>query len=286
MLNDVTFGQYYPAKSFVHNMDPRMKLLLVIAYIVAIFIANNFFGLLLVTFVLLFFILLARVPFGRVLRSIKMILFLIVFTAVLNLLFYTGGENDIVLAKWWIITISWQSIINTVFLAMRLLLLVLGTALLTLTTTPVALTDGIESLLKPLKYIKVPVHELALVMSIALRFIPTLMEETNRIVAAQKARGANFETGGIFRRAKAMIPVLIPLLVSAFRRAEDLGDAMDARCYSGAKGRTKYKKLTFTWRDLLGFLFFAALITGIVFLNIYLLGRFDIIWQVQEWFGA
>ncbi len=286
MLNDVTFGQYYPAKSFVHNMDPRMKLLLVIAYIVAIFIANNFFGLLLVTFVLLFFILLARVPFGRVLRSIKMILFLIVFTAVLNLLFYAGGENDIVLAKWWIITISWQSIINTVFLAMRLLLLVLGTALLTLTTTPVALTDGIESLLKPLKYIKVPVHELALVMSIALRFIPTLMEETNRIVAAQKARGANFETGGIFRRAKAMIPVLIPLLVSAFRRAEDLGDAMDARCYSGAKGRTKYKKLTFTWRDLLGFLFFAALITGIVFLNIYLLGRFDIIWQVQEWFGA
>ena len=286
MLNDVTFGQYYPAKSFVHNMDPRMKLLLVITYIVAIFIANNFFGLLLVTFVLLFFILLARVPFGRVLRSIKMILFLIVFTAVLNLLFYAGGENDIVLAKWWIITISWQSIINTVFLAMRLLLLVLGTALLTLTTTPVALTDGIESLLKPLKYIKVPVHELALVMSIALRFIPTLMEETNRIVAAQKARGANFETGGIFRRAKAMIPVLIPLLVSAFRRAEDLGDAMDARCYSGAKGRTKYKKLTFTWRDLLGFLFFAALITGIVFLNIYLLGRFDIIWQVQEWFGA
>ena len=285
MLNDVTFGQYYPAKSFVHNMDPRAKLLLVIAYIVSIFIANNFFGLILVTLGLVFFILLSRVPFGRVLRSIKMILFLIIFTAILNLLFYAGGEDDIVLAEWWIITISWQSIINTVFLAMRLLLLVLGTAILTLTTTPVALTDGIESLLKPLKYIKVPVHELALVMSIALRFIPTLMEETNRIVAAQKARGANFETGGLIKRAKAMIPVLIPLLVSAFRRAEDLGDAMDARCYSGAKGRTKYKKLTFTWRDLLGLLFFAALITGIVLLNTYLLGRFDIIWQVQQWFG-
>ena len=285
MLNDVTFGQYYPAKSFVHNMDPRAKLLLVIAYIVSIFIANNFFGLILVTLALVFFILLSRVPFGRVLRSIKMILFLIIFTAILNLLFYAGGEDDIVLAEWWIITISWQSIINTIFLAMRLLLLVLGTAILTLTTTPVALTDGIESLLKPLKYIKVPVHELALVMSIALRFIPTLMEETNRIVAAQKARGANFETGGLIRRAKAMIPVLIPLLVSAFRRAEDLGDAMDARCYSGAKGRTKYKKLTFTWRDLLGLLFFAALITGIVLLNTYLLGRFDIIWQVQQWFG-
>ncbi len=285
MLNDVTFGQYYPARSFVHNMDPRAKLLLVIAYIVSIFIANNFFGLILVTLALVFFILLSRVPFGRVLRSIKMILFLIIFTAILNLLFYAGGEDDIVLAEWWIITISWQSIINTIFLAMRLLLLVLGTAILTLTTTPVALTDGIESLLKPLKYIKVPVHELALVMSIALRFIPTLMEETNRIVAAQKARGANFETGGLIRRAKAMIPVLIPLLVSAFRRAEDLGDAMDARCYSGAKGRTKYKKLTFTWRDLLGLLFFAALITGIVLLNTYLLGRFDIIWQVQQWFG-
>lgn len=285
MLNDVTFGQYYPAKSFVHNMDPRAKLLLVIAYIVSIFIANNFFGLILVTLALVFFILLSRVPFGRVLRSIKMILFLVIFTAILNLLFYAGGEDDIVLAEWWIITISWQSIINTIFLAMRLLLLVLGTAILTLTTTPVALTDGIESLLKPLKYIKVPVHELALVMSIALRFIPTLMEETNRIVAAQKARGANFETGGLIRRAKAMIPVLIPLLVSAFRRAEDLGDAMDARCYSGAKGRTKYKKLTFTWRDLLGLLFFAALITGIVLLNTYLLGRFDIIWQVQQWFG-
>lgn len=285
MLNDVTFGQYYPARSFVHNMDPRAKLLLVIAYIVSIFIANNFFGLILVTLALVFFILLSRVPFGRVLRSIKMILFLVIFTAILNLLFYAGGEDDIVLAEWWIITISWQSIINTIFLAMRLLLLVLGTAILTLTTTPVALTDGIESLLKPLKYIKVPVHELALVMSIALRFIPTLMEETNRIVAAQKARGANFETGGLIRRAKAMIPVLIPLLVSAFRRAEDLGDAMDARCYSGAKGRTKYKKLTFTWRDLLGVLFFAALITGIVLLNTYLLGRFDIIWQVQQWFG-
>ena len=285
MLNDVTFGQYYPARSFVHNMDPRAKLLLVIAYIVSIFIANNFFGLILVTLALVFFILLSRVPFGRVLRSIKMILFLVIFTAILNLLFYAGGEDDIVLAEWWIITISWQSIINTIFLAMRLLLLVLGTAILTLTTTPVALTDGIESLLKPLKYIKVPVHELALVMSIALRFIPTLMEETNRIVAAQKARGANFETGGLIRRAKAMIPVLIPLLVSAFRRAEDLGDAMDARCYSGAKGRTKYKKLTFTWRDLLGLLFFAALITGIVLLNTYLLGRIDIIWQVQQWFG-
>ena len=239
MLNDVTFGQYYPARSFVHNMDPRAKLLLVIAYIVSIFIANNFFGLILVTLALVFFILLSRVPFGRVLRSIKMILFLIVFTAILNLFFYSGESSYEPLVDWWIITITYESIVNMIFLAFRLFLLVMGTSILTLTTTPVALTDGIESLLKPLKYIKFPVHELALIMSIALRFIPSLMEETNRIISAQKARGANFEKGGLIKRAKAMIPVLIPLLVSAFRRAEDLGDAMDARCYSGAKGRPK-----------------------------------------------
>lgn len=219
----------------------------------------------------------SRVPFGRVLRSVKMILFLIIFTAVLNLFFYSGSSSYKPLVDWWIITITYESIINTIFLAFRLFLLVMGTSVLTLTTTPVALTDGIESLLTPLKWIKFPVHELALIMSIALRFIPTLMDETNRIVAAQKARGADFETGGLIKRAKAVVPILIPLLVSAFRRAEDLGDAMDARCYSGAKGRTKYKKLTFTWRDLVGLLFVAALITGIVFLNIYLGGKFDIL---------
>ena len=169
--------------------------------------------------------------------------------------------------EWRFLSLSWESVINMIFLAMRLFLLVMGTSILTLTTTPVALTDGIESLLTPLKWIKFPVHELALIMSIALRFIPILIDETNRIIAAQKARGANFEKGGLISRAKAMIPVLIPLLVSAFRRAEDLGDAMDARCYSGAKGRTKYKKLTFTWRDLIGLLLVAGLITGIVFLN-------------------
>ncbi len=280
MLNDVTFGQYYPAKSFVHNMDPRAKIVFVIAYIVAIFLAQNFFALAAVTLFLIFCVLLSRVPFGSVLRSVKMILFLIIFTAVLNLFFYSSNSELHILWQWKFITISWESIINMVFLSFRLFLLILGTSVLTLTTTPVALTDGIESLLKPLRLIRFPVHELALIMSIALRFIPTLMDETNRIISAQKARGADFETGGLIKRAKAMIPVLIPLLVSAFRRAEELGDAMDARCYSGAKGRTKYKKLTFTWRDLLGLLAFAALITGIVFLNLYLGGKFAII----DWF--
>ena len=267
MLNDVTFGQYYPAKSFVHNMDPRAKLVLVIAYIVAIFLASNFYALAAVTLFLVIAVIFSRVPFGRVLRSVKMILFVIIFTAILNLFFYSAGEDAHMIWEWRFLSLSWESVINTIFLAMRLFLLVMGTSILTLTTTPVALTDGIESLLTPLKWIKFPVHELALIMSIALRFIPILIDETNRIIAAQKARGANFEKGGLISRAKAMIPVLIPLLVSAFRRAEDLGDAMDARCYSGAKGRTKYKKLTFTWRDLIGMLLVAGLITGIVFLN-------------------
>lgn len=277
MLNDVIFGQYYPQKSFVHRMDPRAKIVLMIAYIVAIFVADNFFGLAAVTLFLIVTVIFSRVPFGSVLRSVKMILFLIIFTAILNLFFYST-EGVHLIWQWGILTLSWESIVNMIFLAFRLFLLVMGTSILTLTTAPVELTDGIESLLKPLKYIKFPVHELALIMSIALRFIPTLMDETNRIIAAQKARGADFETGGLFKRAKAMIPVLIPLLVSAFRRAEELGDAMDARCYSGAKGRTKYKKLTFTWRDLAATLVVAALITGIVLLNVYIPGgKFGII---------
>ena len=277
MLNDVIFGQYYPQKSFAHRMDPRAKIVLMIAYIVAIFVADNFFGLAAVTLFLIVTVIFSRVPFGSVLRSVKMILFLIIFTAILNLFFYST-EGVHLIWQWGILTLSWESIVNMIFLAFRLFLLVMGTSILTLTTAPVELTDGIESLLKPLKYIKFPVHELALIMSIALRFIPTLMDETNRIIAAQKARGADFETGGLFKRAKAMIPVLIPLLVSAFRRAEELGDAMDARCYSGAKGRTKYKKLTFTWRDLAATLVVAALITGIVLLNIYIPGgKFGII---------
>ena len=277
MLNDVTFGQYYPTQSFVHRMDPRAKIVLVIAYIVAIFLANNFFGLAAVTLFLIIAVAFSRVPVGSVLRSVKMILFIIIFTAILNLFFYSSSSDLHILAQWWVITISWESIINMIFLAMRLFLLVLGTSVLTLTTTPVALTDGIESLLTPLKWIHFPVHELALIMSIALRFIPTLIDETNRIISAQKARGANFETGGLIKRAKAMIPVLVPLLVSAFRRAEDLGDAMDARCYSGSKGRPKYKQLTFGWRDAVGLILLAGLITGVVFLNIYFGGKFAIL---------
>lgn len=266
MLNDVTFGQYYPAQSFVHRLDPRLKILALIAFIVLLFVADNFYSLFAVALLIALSIALSRVPFKSVLRSVKGVMFILVFTAVLNLFFQKG---DHLLAEWWIIHIYAEGIVFTVFFVLRLFFLVMASSVLTLTTTPVSLTDGIESLLKPLTYIKFPVHELALIMSIALRFIPTLIDETNRIISAQKARGADFESGNIFKRIKAIIPILIPLLISAFRRADELGDAMDARCYSGSKTRTKYKKLKFGWRDLVTLIALAMLIAGVVLFNIY-----------------
>lgn len=266
MLNDVTFGQYYPAQSFAHRLDPRLKLLMLIAYIVALFVAKTFYGLALCALFAVFAVFISKVPFGAVLRSVKGVIFLLAFTAVLNVFFH-GGEN--VLVQWGVIRICLEGVLFAVFLMIRLAFLVIGSALLTLTTTPVSLTDGIESLLKPLTWIKFPVHALALIMSIALRFIPTLIDETNRIISAQKARGADFESGNIVKRVKAIIPILIPLLISAFRRADELGDAMDARCYTNSPHRTKYKKLTFTWRDLVAAVAAAALIAGAVLFNVY-----------------
>lgn len=266
MLNDVTFGQYYPAQSFAHRLDPRLKLLMLIAYIVALFIAKTFYGLALCALFAVFAVFISKVPFGAVLRSVKGVIFLLAFTAVLNVFFH-GGEN--VLVQWGVMRICLEGVLFAVFLMIRLAFLVIGSALLTLTTTPVSLTDGIESLLKPLTWIKFPVHALALIMSIALRFIPTLIDETNRIISAQKARGADFESGNIVKRVKAIIPILIPLLISAFRRADELGDAMDARCYTNSPHRTKYKKLTFTWRDLVAAVAAAALIAGVVLFNVY-----------------
>lgn len=266
MLNDVTFGQYYPAQSFAHRLDPRVKLLMLIAFIVAIFLTDTFYGLAACALFLVVATIFSRVPFGSVLRSVKGIIFLLVFTSLLNLFLHSGEH---LLWQWGIIHIYLEGVLFAVFLMFRLVFLVLGSALLTLTTTPVALTDGLESLLTPLKWIRFPVHALALIMSIALRFIPTLMDETNRIISAQKARGADFETGNLIKRVKAIIPILIPLLISAFRRAEELGDAMDARCYTNSPHRTKYKKLTLGWRDLVAALIIAALIAGVVLLNIY-----------------
>ena len=265
-MRDVSFGQYYPAHSFVHKCDPRAKILLLIAYIVAVFTSKNFYALGICVGVFSVVALFSKVPFKSLLKSVKAVLFLLLFTAVLNLFFYTG---ETVLWKWWIITITKEALYFTIFLAFRLFLLVLASSLLTLTTTPVALTDGIESFLKPLKYLRFPVHEFALVMSIALRFIPILTDETGRIMNAQKARGADFETGGLFQRVKAIIPILIPLLISAFRRADELGDAMDARCYSGSKVRTKYKKLKYGWRDILALTLLALLVVGVIWLRLH-----------------
>lgn len=266
MLNDVTFGQYYPAQSFVHKLDPRVKLLSLIAFIVLLFCSNNFYSLAICAVVLIAAICASRVPFKSILRSVKAIIFILIFTAVLNL-FFTKGDR--LLCEWWVIQIYLEGVIFTIFLIFRLFFLVMASAILTLTTTPVALTDGIESLLKPLALIKFPVHVLALIMSIALRSIPTLIDETNRIISAQKARGADFESGNIFKRIKAIVPILIPLLISAFRRAEELGDAMDARCYTSTAKRTKFKKLKLGWRDLVVFLLFSSLIAGVVLFNIY-----------------
>lgn len=266
MLNDVTFGQYYPGNSFIHKADPRTKILSLIAFIVLLFVSNNFYSLFACALLIIAAVAASRLPIRNVLRSVKGIIFILILTSVLNLFFH-GGER--LLFGWKFIKIYAEGVAFTVFLVLRLFFLVMASSVLTLTTTPVALTDGIESLLKPLKYIKFPVHELALIMSIALRFIPTLIDETNRIISAQKARGADFESGNLFKRIKAVVPVLIPLLISAFRRAEELGDAMDARCYTGSKNRTKYKKLHFGARDLAILFAFAALIAGVVLLNIY-----------------
>lgn len=265
-MKEVAFGQYYPSESFVHKCDPRTKILFLIGYIVAVFLSNSFYALGVCAAVFLLIAISSGVPARSLLRSVKAVLFLLLFTAALNLFFYQGKT---VWAEWWIFRITKEGVIYSIFLAVRLFLLVLSSTILTLTTTPVSLTDGIESLLKPLKWIRFPVHELALIMSIALRFIPILTDETSRIMNAQKARGADFESGGLIKRIKAVVPILFPLIISAVRRAEELGAAMDARCYSGGK-RTKYKKLTFGGRDVVAFLLFAATLAGVILLRIYL----------------
>ena len=262
MLSDLTFGQYYEAESFVHRLDPRIKILILIAYVVFVFVAQNFYAFLALALFLAIAVIFSKIPFSDMIRSMKGILFIIIITVILNVFFYQSETKTVL---FWIITK--EALIFSAYMALRLIILVMGSVLLTFTTTPVALTDGIESLLSPLKYIKFPVHELALVMSIALRFIPILMGEADRIIMSQKARGADFESGNIIKRAKAMIPVLIPLLISAFRRAEELGDAMDSRCYSSSAVRTKYKKLTLGISDLIAVIFSVIIFTGIIFLN-------------------
>ena len=252
MFRDVTFGQYYPSDSFVHRMDARIKLILVLLYMVGIFFVVSFVGFAFITVLLLTVILVSRVPLKSVLKSVKGIIFLLFLTALLNVFFNKG---DKLLWSWWKIEIYQEGLIFAAKMLLRLTYLVIGSSILTLTTTPVDLTHAVESLLKPLRIIKFPVHEFALIMSLTLSFIPSLIEETDRIIRAQKARGADFDTGGLIKRAKAFVPILIPLLVGGFRRAEELANAMNSRCYEGATKRTQMRVMKLSWRDAVATVF-------------------------------
>ncbi len=246
MLNNITLGQYYPVDSPVHRLDPRIKLILTIAYIVAVFLAKSFIGYTLLFGWIFLVSRLARVPFRLVMKGLKPLRIIIILTFMLNL-FMTPGEK--VWISFWIIRITEEAFLQALFYSLRLIFLVAGTSLLTLTTSPIALSDGIELLLTPLKKIHFPAHELAMMMTIALRFIPTLLEETDKIMKAQMARGADFESGNLISRAKAMVPLLVPLFVSAFRRAGDLAMAMESRCYHGGEGRTRLRTLKIVKND-------------------------------------
>ena len=258
MLKDITLGQYFPGDTPVHRLDARTKLILVVVFIVALFQANSWPGYGLVTLAALGSMALAKIKPGTMFKGVKPMLFIIALTALLNI-FYTAGTP--VLPGW---IITWEGIARAVQMILRIVLLISGTFLLTYTTSPIALTDGLELLLGPLKKLHVPVHEMTIMMSMALRFIPTLISETDKIMSAQKARGADFETGSLFQRAKALLPILVPLFVSAFRRADELAVAMESRCYHGGEGRTRMKKLQMAGRDWaalgLGFAFLAAMI--------------------------
>ena len=249
MLRDITIGQHFPGNSILHTMDPRVKLLLTIAYIVMLFVGSNPAGLVISIVFLTVLYLVAKIPLKIVGKSIKPILPIILFTAVLNLFFMTGTSEPLV--SWWILKIYLQGVINSVFIAIRILCLIAGSSLLTYTTSPTSLTDALERLMKPLKALHVNVHELAMMMTIALRFIPTLIEETDKIMSAQKARGADMESGSLLQRVRALIPILIPLFVSSFRRAYELAMAMECRCYHGGEGRTRLKQLHMHRSDIL-----------------------------------
>lgn len=265
-MKNVAFGQYYPADSPLHRMDPRAKVILAILYIVCTFLCKNaisFFGLVLSALLL---VVLSHLPLRLILRSMRPILFIIVFTSVINV-FMTKGENLLTPEHWWI-KIYAEGHWNALFMVLRITVLILGTGIfLTYTTTPIALTDALEGLLSPLKKIKIPVHDFAMMMTIALRFIPTLTEETEKIMNAQRARGASFSTGSLINRAKALIPVLIPLFVSAFNRAFDLASAMECRCYHGDEGRTRLKVLRYRASDLVAVLLMVSFGVGVFFLN-------------------
>lgn len=275
MLRDVTFGQYYPANSFVHKMDARIKLILCLLYMVGIFFVTSFVGFAFITVFLIALIAASRVPLKSILKSVKGIIFLLLFTVILNIFFNKEGK---ILVEWKFIVITDGGLYYAAKMFLRLVYLVIGSSVLTLTTTPVDLTHAIESLLKPLKIIKFPAHELALIMSLTLSFIPSLMEETDRIIRAQKARGADFDTGGLVKRVKAFVPILIPLLVGGFRRADELANAMNSRCYEGATKRTQMRVMRLSWRDFVG-----TFVTLLFFVTIFVVYGMRGQWGDTEW---
>ena len=268
MLRDVTLGQYFPGHSAVHRMDPRTKILITIGYIVVLFIAKGVAAYLAVIAFLGTAMAISRISPKVAMKGMKPLIFVIALTAFLNL-FYTDGDP---LFSFWIFTVTRQGLVTAVFMVIRIILLITGTFLLTYTTSPILLTDGIERLLTPLKKIKVPAHELAMMMTIALRFIPTLIEEADKIMSAQKARGADFESGNLFQRAKALVPLLVPLFISAFRRADELAVAMECRCYRGGEGRTRMRVLHFTKVDAYGWAAFALLAAAVILFDAIELG--------------
>ncbi|MCR5826761.1 MAG: energy-coupling factor transporter transmembrane protein EcfT [Oscillospiraceae bacterium] len=263
MLKDITLGQYFPGTTLAHRLDPRTKILAVVCYIVAIFNCHSAwaYGLMVLTLVVSARV--SKVSAKALLRGLKPVLFIIAFTAVLNL-FYTPGTT---LWRWGVLNVTHEGVVMAASMIARIALLITGTFLLTYTTSPIQLTDGLENLMGPLKRLHAPVHELAMMMSIALRFIPTLIEETDKIMSAQKARGADFESGGLVQRAKALIPLLVPLFISAFRRADELATAMECRCYHGGEGRTKLHVLHYQTRDYAVLAFYLALAVGVIVLD-------------------
>ncbi|MCL2628614.1 MAG: energy-coupling factor transporter transmembrane protein EcfT [Oscillospiraceae bacterium] len=270
MLKDITLGQFFPGNTIVHWLDPRTKLALMVVYITALFMAKGLASYVFMLTVLIGCLALSKIKPKSVLRGLRPIFIIILITMILNI-FFVRGET--VVFEYRFIVVTKEGLITAIFMASRLIMLIISTFLLTYTTSPITLTDGLEKILNPLKKIKMPVHEFAMMMSIALRFIPTLIEETDKIISAQKSRGADFETGGLIKRAKALLPIVIPLFISAFRRADELATAMECRCYHGGEGRTRMTELRFSLRDYVAFVFGAAIITAVIFLN-----RVDIPW--------
>ncbi len=267
MLKDITLGQYFPGKSIVHRLDARTKIISTVAYMVVLFTAGNAASMALAVVFFLCADILSRVPLRQMLRGVKPILPVLLLTALLNAFYQPGNTLFQLNLGFWQMRVTWQGLEFAVFISIRLVFLIVGTSLMTYTTSPIALSDGLEGLLAPLGKLRVPVHELSMMMSIALRFIPTLIEETDKIMSAQKARGADFETGSLWQRMRALLPILVPLFVSAFRRADELALAMDCRCYRGGAGRTKLRRLRFAGRDYTALGVMALLFAAVLLLN-------------------